>query len=283
MYYFQAEDYEKAFGYFKMINEFGMDADASSAQTELRLYTAELDSYMLACKLMLNKSQTMAAAAAEVAPSSSSTRIDERTRQIINKILLVDNKSLSCAPSESFDLYEFLLEDNTTNCTQLSVSSRLQLESSIQKNESSSNRELIDQISSANLVRLVSDSHNFLAASPPRNYQQLSALGHLGHALGHSLSSATLSLTVRFNLVSFVKLNIRNFSAASQRQLIEQSYSSKLSAEFSQALSPAQSERATTAAAAAAVAARMHSDDSPAFSPPSASTFVRTSNFKEIF
>jgi hypothetical protein len=73
-------------------------------------------------------------------------------------------------------VYECLLEDNKT--CQLSIRSRLNLEALIsEKVNNNPNHQWLDQVYSANLVRLITESHSFQAQH--YNIERLNYLGQV--------------------------------------------------------------------------------------------------------
>jgi hypothetical protein len=161
MFYFQSEDYEKSHSYFKPLSDYKLLTTAN--KSELDLYTTDLNGYLIACESMLPKNES------KTAPNLE--KLDQNTRQVLNKIEHVENL---ISKSDFIQLYEALMEDNLTRV--LSISFRLNLESSL-KDKCAKNDLVLDQICSANLVRLLTDSVTFHRQNYDLN--KLSCLGQV--------------------------------------------------------------------------------------------------------
>ena len=121
MHYFQIENYEKAYEYFKQVNEYRKTVSETKLP-KFNAYTIDLDSYLIASRSVLN---------IESEQNEQINIKDLYASQIIKKIIYIEK----CIKNDFKGIFEYLLEDNKT--CQLSLSFRLNVEKIAQENQAS--------------------------------------------------------------------------------------------------------------------------------------------------
>ncbi|CAF0894283.1 unnamed protein product [Brachionus calyciflorus] len=193
MHFFQIDNYEKSFLYFCYIKEFFSNSkNILHSLSELTLYANELESYMLACKSMLNLKLDE--------KDSSVTTNDNYTKQIINRIIKIDN----CLQSNPVEIYTLLKED--CKICQLSLNYRANLETFVKFQNF--DPKIIDLVSCSNLIRTVLNECSFYL-----NYK-LDTLESISEVVGDLIDD--LSQQSRKNLLLFIDVNFRKFNRKNQ-------------------------------------------------------------------